>query len=245
MTTTREPAPTPATPAGPPRDPSADVWPYIAPMIGFVVLTSLEGQLPTAEGGAPSPVWYPLGYALKVAVVSALVWWARPTWRDLQPRPTPVGWLLSVVLGVLVIVAWVGLDGRYPELSWLGKRTAFDPAVMPPAARYGFLALRFFGLVALVPLIEEMFYRSFLMRWIVDPDFTKVPIGKVTAAGLGATTALFTFSHPEWLPALLTALAWGWLLHQTKSVSACVVSHAVANLVLGIYVLATGDWKFW
>lgn len=227
------------------RDPSADVWPYLVPMLGFIVLTSLEGQLPTTREGAPSPFWYPIGYALKVAVVSGMVWWSRSTWKDLKPWPSPAGWALSVVLGLLVIVAWVGLDGRYPEIPWLGKRIAFDPAALSPAARLGFVSVRLFGLVALVPLIEEMFYRSFVTRWMIDPDFTKVPIGKVTLAGLGVTTALFTFSHPEWLPALLTALAWAWLLHQTKSVSACVVSHAVANLALGIYVLVTGDWKYW
>ena len=57
--------------------------------------------------------------------------------------------------------------------------------------------------------------------------------------------AVLSFSHPEWLPALLTGLLWAWLLWQTKSVSACVVSHAVANLALGLHVITTGDWKYW
>ena len=76
----------------------------------------------------------------------------------------------------------------------------------------GFLAVRMLGLVVLVPLIEELFYRSFLMRWVVDPNYTRVPIGRVTPLGLAATTGVFAFSHPEWLPALLTGLAWGWLV---------------------------------
>ena len=109
----------------------------------------------------------------------------------------------------------------------------------------GFLAVRMFGLVVLVPLIEELFYRSFLMRWLIDPNYTRVPIGRVTPLGLAATTGVFAFSHPEWLPALLTGLAWGWLVGQTKSVSACVVSHAVANLALGVYVIARHAWRFW
>lgn len=220
-------------------------WPYLAPMLGFLALTSIEGQLPTAPDGSPSPLWYPLAYTLKVAVVTGLVWCYRVAWRDLTPRPGPLALALAVVTGLVVIAAWVGLDGRYPVPKFLGKRTAFDPAALSPAARAGFLAVRLYGLVLLVPLIEELFYRSFLMRWMVDPDITRVPIGKVTLAGLGATTAVFGFSHPEWLPAVLTGLAWGWLVWQTRSVSACVVSHAVANLVLGAYVLATGEWKYW
>ena len=100
-------------------------------------------------------------------------------------------------------------------------------------------------MVILVPLIEELFWRSFLIRWLVNPDFCKVPIGRVTPLAAGITSVVFAFSHPEWLPALLTGLLWAWLLWQTRSVSACVLSHAVANLALGLHVITTGDWKFW
>jgi uncharacterized protein len=242
------PSPRPGTsqaPAPPLVDTWALAWPYIAPMGGFLALTSIEGQLPTAPGGMPSPLWYPLAYTVKVAIVTGLVWWYRESWRDLKPLPSPAGLALAVGVGLAVIAAWIGLDGHYPTIKLLGKRTAFDPAVLGPAARLGFLAVRLFGLVVLVPLIEELFYRSFLLRWIVDPDITQVPIGRVTVAGLAATTAVFGFSHPEWLPAVLTGLAWGWLVWQTRSVSACVLSHAVANLALAVYVMATGQWKYW
>jgi len=224
------------------------IWPYVVPLAGFLALTALEGRLPTAPGGAPSPLWYPLAYAAKVAAVSALLWACRSTFADLRPWPSPGGAALAVVLGLAVAAVWIGLDGHYPDLSRIGlggQRTAFDPGSLRPAARFGFLAVRLFGLVLLVPVMEELFYRSFLMRWMVDPDYTRVPIGRVTALGLAVTTVVFGLSHPEWLPALLTGLAWGWLVGQTGSVSACVLSHAVANLALAVYVLATGDWKFW
>jgi CAAX prenyl protease-like protein len=230
----------------PARDLSDAAWPYIVPLGGFLALTALEGQVSTGRNGEVSPVWYPLAYTAKVLVVSGLVWWCRPALRDLAPRPSARSLALAVALGLAVIAAWVGLDGLYSAIPYLGgKRSSFDPTVLPPLARAGFLAVRVFGLVALVPVIEELFYRSFLMRWVVDPDIAKVPIGTVTPAGLGVTTAVFTLSHPEWLPALLTGLAWGWLVGRTKSVAACVVSHATANLALAVYVLATGDWKFW
>lgn len=222
------------------------VWPYILPLGGFLALTALEGQLPTGPGGAPSPVWYPIMYAVKLSVVAVLLWICRGIFRDLSPRPTRGGAALSIGIGLAVIVVWVGINGHYPAIPGLGgARTAFDPFTLPPTARAAFLVIRMTGLVLVVPLIEELFYRSFLMRWIIDPNVSRVPIGQVTPVALAVTSVVFALSHPEWLPALLTGLAWGWLVGRSKSVSACVLSHATANLALGVYVLVTHDWTFW
>jgi CAAX prenyl protease-like protein len=218
---------------------------YVVPMAAFLALTAVEGMLPTGAGGGPSPLWYPLAYTLKVAIVGALAWACRSSWRDLAPRPSPGVLAVAIALGLAVAAVWVGLDGHFPVPRFLGTRTAFDPNVLPPAARWAFLAVRFVGLVALVPLIEELFWRSFLMRWVIDPEFTRVPVGRVTPAAVAVTSGLFALAHPEWLPALLTGLAWAWLVGWSKSLSACVASHAAANLALGLYVVLTGDWKFW
>ncbi len=220
--------------------------PYVAPMATFLLLTSVEDWLPKSGGGPHSP-YYPAFYAAKMAAVAAVMVACRSTWRDLLPRPGPGTTILAVGLGLLVTGLWVGLDGRYPVFGGVGSRAAFDPNGLSPAGRAGFLAVRFLGLVVLVPLFEELFWRSFVVRWIIDPDrFRDVPIGRVTPVAAAATAALFAVEHPaEWLPALLTGGLWAWLLHRTKSVSACFVSHAVANLGLGLYVLATGNWRFW
>jgi CAAX prenyl protease-like protein len=214
-------------------------------MVAFLALTSAEDWLPKS-GEHPSPTWYPIAYAAKIAIVGVLMWLGRSAWRDLSPRP---GWrvfMLAAALGLAVIVVWIGIERfPYPKLMGGGKRQAFDPWVLSPLARYGFLAVRIVGMVVLVPVMEELFWRSFLIRLVIDADFTKVPIGKVTPVAGGVSAALFAAAHPEWIPALLTGLAWAWLLWYTKSLMACVFSHSVANLALAAYVLATGDWRFW
>jgi CAAX prenyl protease-like protein len=217
--------------------------PYVAPMAAFLLLTNAEGWLPTSDGRA-DPRWYPIAYAAKVGLVSAVAWACRSTWRDLAPRPGPAVLGLAATLGVAVAAVWVGLDGHYPPIPWLGTRQGFDPSALPAGAKAAFLAVRLFGLVLLVPLIEELFWRSFLMRWVIDPDFLRVPIGRVTPAAALVTSALFALGHPEWLPGLVTGLAWAWLLRRTRSVSACLVSHMAANLALGVYVFAQGAWRF-
>jgi uncharacterized protein len=226
-------------------DATLAIFPYVLPMFAYLAMSSLEGYLPAGAGGRPSPTWYPLAYGLKVAVVAALMWAGRSTWRDLVPRPGPGSLALAVVVGLLVTVAWVGLDGLYPKFAATGSRSAFDPDVLPPAAKWAFVAVRMLGLVLLVPVFEELFWRSFLIRWLIDDDFRRVPIGRVTPRAAAVTSVMFGMVHPEWLPAVLTGLAWAWLLARTRSLTACVVSHATANLALGLYVLATRDWKFW
>jgi uncharacterized protein len=226
----------------PPSNPRP--WlPYVAPMATFLLLTSAEDWLP--EG--PHPTYYPLFYAFKIAIVAFVCWLGRSTWADLRPWPGRKSLALAVGLGLLVTLMWVGLDGLYPVYGKVGERAAFNPNALPMAGRVGFLAVRMLGLVLVVPLFEELFWRSFVIRYIIDPDdFRKVPIGRVTPMAGAITAALFAAEHPaEWLPALLTGALWAWLLHQSRSVSACFVSHAVANLGLGIYVLTTGRWKFW
>jgi uncharacterized protein len=217
---------------------------YVAPMALFLVLTALEGVLPKRAPASFSH-WYPAAYAAKIVLVTVAAWFCRPAWRDLRPRPRIPHLALAVILGLAVAAVWIGLDGHYPALPLSGKRSAFDPMALAQPRRALFLAVRLFGLVILVPLVEELFWRSFVIRWIQHPDFRRVPVGQVTWLAALVTSALFALAHPEWLPALLTGLAWAWLLRATRSVSACVISHAVANLALGIYVLLFGAWKFW
>ncbi|CAN5913618.1 CAAX prenyl protease-related protein [soil metagenome] len=220
--------------------------PYVAPMFVFLALTQAEVLLPQTSDGGPHPTWYPVAYALKVLIVAVVMWICRSAWRDLRPWPNLKGLALSIGIGLAVIAAWIGLDNRYPPLPFLGgDRQAFDPFVLPMAGAIAFLTVRIIGLVLLVPVFEELFWRSFLMRWVIDSEFTRVPIGRVTTLAAAVSSIGFALAHPEWLPALLTGMAWAWLLWKTKSVSACVISHLTANLALALYVLITSDWKFW
>jgi CAAX prenyl protease-like protein len=220
----------------------ASRWPlliYLGPMFAFLLLTTAEDMTSKALG-------YPLAYALKILLVAIIAFVCRDSWRDLRPKPNLAAIVVAVILGLVIAALWVGLDGRYPPLWFQGKRSGFDPSKLSPTVRAAFLSVRFCGLVILVPLIEELFWRSFLMRWLIDADFLKVPVGKVTLIAGAFTSIGFALEHPEWLPGLITGIAWAGLLAWSKSLSACVISHATANLALGLYVVNSGGaaWKF-
>lgn len=244
MSRTTDPAPVEV----PSASPSAEsYWPYILPIGLFLLLTSFEGYLPHDAAGRVAPGWYFGYYSLKLAaVVAAMVAGRAAFRRDLGPWPNLKVLGAAVALGLVVIVAWIGLERLpYPRIPLAGPRQGFDPAVLSPGLRAAFLAVRLLGLIVVVPLFEELFWRSFLMRWVVDQEFWKVPVGHVTAVSAVVTSALFAAAHPEWLPALLTGLAWAGLLAWSRSLLACVISHVVANLALGLYVLQTGAWELW
>jgi CAAX prenyl protease-like protein len=162
----------------------------------FLVLTWVEGKLVHA-GDAGVASRYPLVYSLKIGVIALSVWLSRSAWKDLRPWPGRGGLLLSVALGLAVAAIWVGLDGHYPALPVGGKREGFDPRVLAFPARAYFLAVRLFALTLLVPLLEELFWRSLVMRWIINQEFRRVPIGRVTPLAAAVTSALFALEHPE------------------------------------------------
>ena len=219
--------------------PALPAWvPYVAPFALFLVLTTVEGQFTR---------YYPVLYALKIALVGGLLL-GLGRQRPPKARPQGRGLGLAVVTGAALVFAWVLVDQHTPHMKWMGGRVAYNPfrEIADPAARAAFLAVRFFGLVVIVPIIEETFYRGFLLRYVTDmDDFRRVPVGAFTLSALGVNVALFASSHPEWLAAAVFALAMCGLLARTKNLFACIVAHAVTNLLLGLYVIHFGAWQYW
>jgi hypothetical protein len=135
-------------------------------------------------------------------------------------------------------------------LGWFigsGVRAAFDPFEQlagQPAWAGAFLAVRFLGLVAVVPLIEELFLRGFLMRFVVERDWWDVPFGKVNNLAIALGTIVPMMMHPG---ELLAAAVWfsmiTWLMLRTRNLWDCVAAHAVTNLILGLYVVWARAWR--
>jgi CAAX prenyl protease-like protein len=222
------------------RTVSSNPWlPYVAPMAAFMLITALEGQFRAQ---------YPLVYIIKVIMVTICVWFFRGPLREIKVDGKFI--VPAVLVGAAVFAEWIWLDRltHYPHLAFLGKRTEYNPfvSIANPMLLWLFLASRFYGLALLVPLVEEVFWRSFLLRIFTDPDdFQRVRLGEFSWIAFAVVAAAFGLSHPEWLEAIICAIAYGLLLRQTRSLFACVVAHATTNLMLGIYVVTQHAWSFW
>jgi CAAX prenyl protease-like protein len=107
------------------------------------------------------------------------------------------------------------------------------------------IAIRLLGSSIVVPVMEELFWRSFLLRYLVNPDFRQVPLGTFTASALAISVALFGVEHNQWFAGMVAGLLYTLLLYRTKSLFSCIVAHTVTNFLLGVYVLTTQQWQYW
>ncbi len=223
--------------------------PYVAPMGVYMAFLLVQSNA--------NLLWV---YPAKTVAVAAVLWFFRkeyeelcsPMWcsgasakrregeADERPalhRSAATTWLLSIVVGLVAIAIWIALDPYYPKL---GHAEVFDPG-----RNWAFIVVRVAGAVIVVPFMEELFWRAFLIRWLVNEDFKQVPVGTFTWLSFGITVALFGGEHHEWLAGLICGALYNWLLYKRKDVFSCVVAHAVSNAALAAWVLARGDWKFW
>ena len=131
------------------------------------------------------------------------------------------------------------------DFATMGSSEAYDPGILPEKAYYTFIAVRLAGTALVVPVFEEIFWRSFVLRYIINQDFTKVKIGAFTWMSFLISSLLFGSEHNLWLAGIMAGVFYNLLLYWSKNIYACIIAHSITNLLLGIYVLKTGSWQFW
>lgn len=209
-------------------------WPYVGPFAVLMLLLALARFMP---GGLAYPV-------RTVAVAVSLLIWSRPLVSFRPSRP----WT-SILTGIVVFVIWIG-----PDLLWPGYRQhwLFHNALTGAAATSGerpdgiMLFFRAAGSVLVVPLAEELFWRGWLMRWLISNRFEKVPLGAFSLSAFLITALLFAAEHgPYWDVGFLAGVLYGYWMVRTRSLADCILAHAVTNACLAGYVIAAGRWAFW
>jgi len=225
-------------------------WPYILPFAVFMVFTFAGGHWKD---------FYPLSYALKTVAVAGVIcfcwkYYTRVRWTHLGT---------GILVGVVGVVQWVGMETlfmshdvfRFTRMSESIAADAFRPYEFfkdSPMLLVGFYVVRVLGASVLVPVMEELFWRDYLWRSIASPnDFRLHGVGEYDRNAFWIVPLAFAMVHPQWLTSIVWALLIAWLLVKTRSLGACIVAHAVTNLLLGAYVLISwygfgrDVWFFW
>lgn len=211
---------------------------WVGPFAIFVGWMAIDGALPIAN-----PAREILRDAVLVLSIALLS-------RGILPRSAP-HWPASIALGLAIFGLWIA-----PDLIVAGWRdhAVFQNGVTgrltttPPAGALTplMLALRTARAALIVPVVEELFWRGWLPRWLQDTRFARVPLGGYTTMAFVATAVLFGAEHgPFWEVGLASGVIFNWWMYRTRSIGDLVLTHAVTNLALSLFVIATGRWSFW
>lgn len=210
--------------------------PYVAGFVVFILFLAVGGRLPAVSG-----------QILRVVVLALVLGLVSRRVIDLRVS----AFWGSLLLGVAVFFVWIA-----PDLLWPGYRNhwlfqnlltgSISPAPEPARQNAVFLGFRVLQAVILVPILEELFWRGWLMRWLVDGDFEKVPLGTYTPLSFWVTAVLFASEHgPHWDVALVAGVAYNWWMVRTRRLGDCILTHAVTNSVLCAFVIGWDKFEYW
>ena len=215
---------------------------YVLPMALFLLLLALGSGL-KAIGGTfwlSSPEYWI--YPLQTIVCVSLVFFFRREYEFGKLRQP----IFVLIVGVLIFALWIS-----PQVLFArpGRFIGFDPGTFSqqPLLYWLTVLFRFLRLVIVVPLVEEIFWRGFLLRYLINEKFYDVSFGKYSAFSFWAVSVAFALGHstPDWIAAFSTGMAYNAVAYRTKSLTSCVVVHAVTNLLLGLWIMYSRQWGFW
>ncbi len=247
------------------ESPSSSAVPFVLPFVLYMIIGmfpvdimgSFEGdgfsdsKIP---GITPETWYYILKIGLQIAVCTGLLIYFRKVYLQQFPfRISP----LSFVVGFFGVILWVAACYPQAELKlielvpqWIGfdlNRPSFNPFLIQSTSVLGlFLTVRFMALVLVVPLVEELFLRGWLVRWIQNPNWQNIGFKGLSVTALFAASIYGVAAHPlESIAAFLWFGMVTWLMVKTNNLWDCVVAHAVTNLLLGLYIIWFEQWHLW
>ncbi|MDQ6706174.1 MAG: CAAX prenyl protease-related protein [Acidobacteriota bacterium] len=211
------------------------VVPYVLPFAAFLALLGIQQIVPVPQS---------LRFILIAAI---LVVFSRGVLRFRLVNP-----LGSILLGIGVFAIWIGPDVLFPgwRAHWLFSNSALGQPVSSMSANQkldgGFLFFRVLTSVVTVPILEELFWRAWLMRWLIARDFERVPLGTYNTQAFWIVAILFATEHGSyWEVGLIAGAVYNWWIVRTRNLWDCILAHAVTNLCLAAYVVARGQWQYW
>lgn len=211
------------------------VAPFLA-YLSFIFIADMLGRLGVA---AQELRWL---YAVKIGVVLGLLLYWRRSYTELMWTPLGARAILGALLaGVVVFLLWINLDASWMRI---GNPDGFDPRT-DGRIEWSLVVLRIAGAALVVPVMEELFWRSFLLRWIDKPDFLQADPRLASAKAFAISVLLFGFEHNLWLAGMVAGVAYSLLYMRSQSLWSPILAHGVTNGVLGLWIISGGHWIYW
>lgn len=212
----------------------------IAPFATYVLFMAISDLLMKHGWSGDALRWL---YPVKIAAVTLVLLICMRRYDELRiPTDVPLKtWVVTVLAGAFVFFFWIHLDAPWMKT---GTTAGFDPRDAN-GINWRLTTSRLFGAIVIVPLMEELFWRSFLLRWLVNSNFLKVAPARTGLLAFTITAIFFAIEHDLWLAGLLAGVVFNLLYMRTGTLWAPIIAHAAANALLGAWVLHTENWTFW
>ena len=197
-------------------------------LLPFLVFLGSGLAISTIAGGSR---WAAIG---SLVPTLATLWYYRETYRNMVWKWT---WR-SVLIGVAVFVVWALLvdgdpnaegtdaalwrDGSLP-LFWIVPRAVVSTLI--------------------VPIVEELAFRGYLLRKLASADFETIPVGAFTITSLAASSLLFGLLHEHWTAGTIAGLAYALAQWQGRSIGSAIVAHGVTNGLIAAVAVLDQNWK--
>jgi CAAX prenyl protease-like protein len=206
---------------------------YTAPFGIFILFLSLSQGLEAARiaPGGLAPIY--LVFPLQTVVCAAALIFYGPRYRLRAPRNC----LLAVSIGIFACALWVSPQVLFHQPPRLA---GFNPGIFAgrPVLYWAEIIFRFLRLVLVVP---------FLLRFFINEDFEAVPFGTYGPLANAVVALGFMLEHSlhDWPAALATGLLYNMLACRSRTLSSCILAHAITNALLGSFIMLTAQWGFW
>ncbi|MGE3181378.1 MAG: CAAX prenyl protease-related protein [Phycisphaerae bacterium] len=216
----------------------------MAPYMTYLVLLALVSFFP------PELEWIPIVIrGVGSLLVAFLFLPYMPSWGK------PYMWI-AVPAGLFAAWGWVAGDYFFEAIGLGGRLPGFpgEPSVHDLRHTIGAyhlfratVILKILVACTAVPVVEELFWRAFLLRALIKWDrFDTIPLGKFTWFSFIGTALISTVQHPDnWMISIFCWLFFNLLFYWTRSIWCLVIVHSVTNFALYFYVVKTNDWSFW
>lgn len=202
---------------------------YLLPLLAILATGMIAHALSSGFD-----LWYPARF-VSAAVVLCIF---HSSYRNLN-------WSFSwrgVAAGAAVFAVWSAFAHFLTEPA----PPPVDLANLSGPLRAAWISCRAAAAIITVPLAEELAYRGYLMRRIVQADFEGVALTDVSFAAIAISAVVFGITHGSfWLPGIIAGLVYALVAVKTGKIGESVVAHATTNSLVAVQVLLFGQWQLW
>ncbi|WP_321531668.1 CAAX prenyl protease-related protein [uncultured Desulfuromonas sp.] len=199
-------------------------FPYVLPFLLYLILVQAEEFLPQ---------WHHHLYGARVLLCAGFLWmWRKQYGRDVSESPTARQYLYALLAGALAFSLWpLSLHVGWITLTPV-QSTSYSVAVSALL-----LVIKLIGFIAVFPIMNELFWRSFMLRYFISADFRSVDLGQFQLFSLIGVTVLSGLAFHYGIVLGGVSLIMCLLLIWQKNLVCCIVAHGFSQILVAAYMM--------